>query len=147
MAEDTYLVTIGSIVLSKDGTGGSAACLTKVEGLAGLFLAHTGATRIPLSGKPFNFVRENLGQGVKLITKPFSVSETVLGLLKTAIDAANTGDSVIPIIIADGPMEAAVDCRPLFEGNVPPIQWTDDFFDDSLYNVELRFITDGFTAI
>lgn len=146
MAQDTYLVTIGSTVLSNDGTGGGAACLTKVEGLAGLFLAHTGATRIALSGKPFNFIRENLGQGVKLITKPFVVSSDVLDDLKGIINAANAGDAVIPVIIADGPMAVNVDCRPLFEGNVPPIQWQDDFFDTNLYNVEIRLITDGFTV-
>jgi hypothetical protein len=146
MAQDTYLVTIGTIVLSKDGTDMGAACLTKVEGLSSLFLAHSGASRIALSGKPFNFTRESLGQGIKISIKPFSVTETVLGLLKTVIDTANTGNDVIPIVIANGPMAVNVDCRPLFEGNVPPIQWADDFFNTDLYNVELRFITDGFTA-
>ena len=145
MADDTYLVTIGSVVLSDDGTSGGSACLTAVEGLASLFLTHTGATRVPLSGLPFNFVRENLGQGVRLISRPFSVSEDVLADLKGIIDTANTGSSAIAVVVADGPMEAEVDCDPLFEGGLPPIQWQGNFFNDQLYDVEIRLITRGFT--
>ena len=145
MPNDTYLVTIGSVVLSDDGTGTGKACLTKVEGLTGLFLAHQGATRVPLSGTPFNFVKGNLGKGVRIIIKPFSVTETVLDSLKTIIDTANTGASVIAVKVEDGPLAVDLDCDPLFENGVPPINWTGNFFNSELYDVEIRLITRGFT--
>lgn len=145
MPNDTYLVKIGSLYFTDDGTGAGAACLTKVDGLAGLFLAHQGATRVPLSGVPFNFVKQNLGKGVRIISKPFSVSESVLSSLKTIIDTANTGASVIAVEISGGPMAVNLDCDPLFEGGVPPISWAGDFFNSELYNVEIRLITRGFT--
>lgn len=145
MPNEYYLVKIGTLYLTDDGTSGGAACLTKVQGLDGLFLAHQGATRIPLSGDPFNFVKENLGRGVRIITLPFSVSEARLSTLKTIIDTANTGGSAISIEISDGPMLANIDCDPLFEG-AGPISWTTgNFFNSELYDVELRFITRGFT--
>jgi hypothetical protein len=146
MAEETYLVTIGSVVLSTDGTPLGVPCSSNVQGLTGFFLGHTGATRIALNGAPYNFVRENLGQGVRIVTKPFVVTADVLDLLKSEIDAANASASAIPVKIENGPMSALVDCDPLFEGDAPPITWTGEFFNDQLYNVEIRLITRGFTA-
>lgn len=145
MATDTYLVTIGDVVLSDDGEPTGAACLTRVEGLAELFLAHVGATRVPLSGDPFNFVKENLGKGVRLLSRPFSVTEDVLDDLKTLIDDANDDGSEIAVTVANGPMAANVDCDPLFENGEPPISWKGNFFDTELYDVEIRLITRGFT--
>lgn len=146
MAEEFYLVKIGSVNLTIDGTEGGAACLNKVEGMAGLFLAHNGVTAQPISGLPFNFIRPNEGVGVRVITKPFSVKQARLDSIKTLINTANTGGSAIPVEISDGPGSTVnVDCDPLFEGGKLPIDFGPNFFNDELYDVEIRLITRGYT--
>jgi hypothetical protein len=141
-----YLVTIGSVVLSDDGTGAGRACLTKVDGLAQLFLAREGNTRIPLSGVPYNFTRAISGANVKLISKPFVVSETVLSALKTLIDTAAAASSAIAVKVEQGPGAANLDCDPLWEEGRPPLLFTDNFFEEDLYDVQISLITRGFTA-
>jgi hypothetical protein len=99
-----------------------------------------------MSGTPKNFLAQNSGKGVNLITKPFVVTETVLNSLKTLIDAANAGNTDIAVEVSDGPGAANVDCKPLFEGGIPPLNFGPNFFDEDLYDVELRLVTNGFTA-
>ncbi len=141
-----YLVTLGSIVLSNDGTGAGAACLTKVDNLDQLFSAYEGATQIPLSGKPFGFVREISGNNVRLLTKPFVVTNSVLEDIRDALDAAFIAGTGIAVKIEQGPGAVNVDCDPLWEDGKGPITFSGNFFNEDLYDVEIRLITRGFTA-
>jgi len=146
MADEFYLVKIGSIWLTDDGTGAGAACLTKVEGLAGLFLAHQGNTIKATGGKPYNFTIENEGKGINLITKPFVVTSDVLLDLKTLIDDSNSNGTAIEVQISEGPGSQNLDCDPLFEGGIPPLNFGPNFDDDNMYDAEIRLVTRGFTA-
>ena len=146
MADDFYLVKIGTVTLSTDGTDGGAACLTKVDNLDQLFGGWIGVTRIPLSGDPFNFVAQNEGKNVKIITKPFVVSQTVLDSLKTLINTAAQLNSVIEVSISNGPGSVNVDCKPFWEGEKLPIGFSSNFNNPNLYDVEIRLISVGYTA-
>jgi hypothetical protein len=141
-----YLVQIGSVYLTDDGSGSGNACLTKVDGLSKLFLDHEGATNIPLSGKPWNNTREISGNNVQLVSKPFAVKEAQLEDIKDLIDAADGAHSAITVIVSNGPGSVSVDCDPFWdESGTPPLNFGGNFFDDDLFDVEVRFITRGFT--
>jgi hypothetical protein len=141
-----YLVKIGSVWLTDDGTETGKACLTKVDNLARLFSGREGATQIPLSGKPYNFTRERSGNNVKLICKPFAVTATKLAAIQVLLDAADLAGTAVAVAISDGPGAVNMDCDPLWEGEIPPITFSGDFYNDDMYNVEIRLITRGFTA-
>ncbi len=145
MAQEFYLVKIGDIYLTDDGMAGGKACLNTVSGLAALFLASNGATVKAVDGSPKNFTLENEGKGINLLTKPFSMKESVLSSLKTLVESS-IGGSDIAVEISDGPGAANVDCMALFEGGLPPLNFGPNFFDDNLYDVELRLVTTGFTV-
>lgn len=140
-----YLVKIGTITLSDDGTDSGTACLTKVDGLAKLFGAYVGSTRIPFTGRAWNFIAENNGANVKLLTKPFVIENDTLEDLRDLIDTANSAASQITVIISNGPGAVSVDCDPLFEGEEPPIRFSGNFADDDVYEVQIALITRGFT--
>lgn len=142
-----YLVTIGSITFSDDGTETGRACLTQVEGLDKLFNGWIGRTRIPISGDPFNSVAENEGKNVKLITKPFVIPYTQVEALKTDLDGSASADSNLEVVIAQGPGAVSVYAKVLLEaGGEPYIKFgpNGEFFNDDMFNVELRLITAGF---
>jgi hypothetical protein len=145
MADEFYLVKIGTVNLTDDGTGTGAACLNQVQGLSSLFLARNGNTIKACDGTPRNFTFENEGKGVNLITKPFVIKSDVLDDLKTLINAS-FGGSDIAVQVSDGPGAANVDCKPLFENGIPPLNFGPNFSDDDLYDVEIRLVTTGFTA-
>jgi hypothetical protein len=145
-----YLVKLGSVIFTDDGTDSGAACLTKVENLNRLFLAYEGSTFIPLSGLPWTFHRAASYQGIKLVTKPFVIKEDTLDDLKTLIDNATNTNTAIAVVIENGPGAANVDCDPFWENGAPPIVF-DEFFEEgsgdvNLYNVQINLITRGLTA-
>lgn len=145
MANEYYLVKIGSIWLTDDGTGIGRACLNKVEGLSQLFLAHVGSTAVPISGLPFNFILPNEGGGVDLITQPFAVKTSVLASLKSMIDTANTNGTAIQVQISDGPGAQNMDCDPLFRDGKPPLDFGANFYNADMYDVSIRLITRGYS--
>jgi hypothetical protein len=146
MAEEFYLVKIGTINLTVDGLVTGAPCLNKVSGLAKLFMFHVGNTAVPISGVPFNMIAENEGAGVELITAPFAIKTTVVADLKMLIDLANISGDPIPVEISDGPGSQNVDCSPLFTDGIPPLSFGENFFNDNMQDVQIRLITRGYTA-
>lgn len=144
MAEEFYLVKIGSVTLSDDGTDSGRACLVKVDNMAQLFPAYVGATRVPLSGRAFNFVAENEGANVRLIIRPFALNESTLSSLQALIDAATLAGSTIAVGISDGPGAISLNCDPLWEDDKPPLNFGPNFYNSDLYDVEIRMITRGF---
>jgi hypothetical protein len=76
-----YLVQLDDLYLTSDGTSGGIRCKSEVPALDQLLLDHVGSTIIPITGRPFEFIRE-IEAGFEIEIKPYVITQAVEGSLK-----------------------------------------------------------------
>lgn len=139
MATDYFTIKIGSVWLSVDGSdpAGSLACRTSVEGLSQLATALTGPVVKAITGKPWQFLQENAGEGVEIVLKPFVMTPSVLTSLIGVIDTANSTDATINVTLTDGEL-------PDYDLNcIVKIAYAGNFSDNQIQDLIITAIVDS----
>jgi len=136
---DYNLVTIESIVLSSDGTGGGLPCRTEVSGLDALIFDKTGTVTNAADGTVHTFKLDNLGKGLLLEIRPFAIMKSVFDSINTEIQDALDNDTTLDITIVGDTGSFDFDCVP----SLPrPVEFPGTFFSEQIDGVVYRFIID-----
>lgn len=136
---DYNLVTIGSIVLSDDGTGGGLPCRTEVLGLDALKFTQTGSNTNAADGTVYQFKVDNLGKGLLIEIRPFAIMKDVFDDINDVIQDSLDNDTIINITISGDTGDFDLDVLP----SMPkPVEFSGDFFSEQINNVVYRFLID-----
>jgi hypothetical protein len=142
---DYYKVQLDGLWLSQDGLEPeepNLACRVTIDGLEGLAMAEVGPIVKAISGKPWKFIQPNTGAGVDLVIKPLVLDPDVLDDLIDLIDSANSGDTLVNLVLADGELpDRDLLCRP----GQPVVGYPGDFNDGRIYGVVINLTVDSFS--
>lgn len=136
-------IQLGTIYLTDTGLDTGRGCKCEVSGLDELISSKAGATVIPISGKPFNFVRDNDGAGVSLTIKPYVLTQAVYSDLKDAFDAALSSDSTVQVIIDGDTGTFDLDCKP----RMKPMDGDLRFVNGRIYNLAINLVVDSINSV
>lgn len=135
---DYYKVNIDGNWLSQDGLEPiepNLACRVIVEGISGLANAEVGPITKAITGKPWKFIQTNTGAGVDLVLKVEAMTPSLLQDIIDAIDAANSGDTTVNLVLSAGELpDYDLECVP----GEPAVNYTGDFTDDRIFNVTIN---------
>lgn len=138
-----YKVQLDSLWLSSDGMEPiepSLACRVEIQGLGNLATAEIGPIVKAITGKPWKFIQDNLGEGVDLVIKPLVMSNALLDDIITIIDAANASDDTVNLILTDGELpDRDLNCRP----GEPAITYSGSFDEGRIYDVQINLTVDS----
>jgi hypothetical protein len=137
-------VQLDAIYLTDDESGTGLRCKSEVTGLDELFSAYTGATQIAISGKPFNFTRENDGAGVLIVVKPFVVSTDLRDDLKTLVDGALAADITFQTVFTGDNGIFDLNCKPRLN---KPIEFSGKFINGRIYDLAINLVVDSINSI
>lgn len=142
----TRLIKIGpSLYLTDTGLIGGLRIITDVTGPELLKEAYVGPVRTALSGKPFEFVRQNTGAGVLIKIHFNRIPSDVLDDIITLHDSSKSGNADIPLVITGGPDDIAVNVRAGGEG-VKPVERGSGYSDQSglVFDTTLNYTVSSF---
>jgi len=131
MSIHTRLIKFGDDHLTEDLSDTGLELITNVEGLSRLRLAWTGPVRIPLSGKPFEFVKQNTGAGVLIKIKANNFSTSLFDSIEATINASKQNNTDIRAVFTNGPDDVTVDGRAGGEG-LEAIEYPGEYGRDNL---------------
>jgi hypothetical protein len=134
------LIQIGTLYLTDDETSTGLKAKTTVSGLDDLLNAYTGATVIPISGKPFNFTRVNDGAGVFLQLKPYVVDSDLLSDLNDLFNTALAGDSTINVVITGDTGSFDLECKPRLP---KPLEFSGKFINGKIFDLSINLTVDS----
>ena len=135
---DYNTVKIGTVHLTDTGLVGGVACRAEVSGLHLLKGSKTGAVQISADGTPYAFYTDNLGKGVSIVIKPYSITKAVFDSVVSAINTALTSGVAINVVFTNGDTgNFDLDCLPALP---EPVSFPGTFASGRIDGVEFRFI-------
>ncbi len=138
----TRLIKIGSsLYLTDDGSMSGVKIINDVTGLEDLKEQYVGPVRTPLSGKPFEFVKENSGAGVLIKIHCNRIPSDTLDDIIDLHDSSKSGNTDIALVITGGPDDVTCAVRAGGDGGIKPIERGSNYSEQSglVWDVTLNY--------